>query len=68
MTSVLLLENIVTKTLPDDWTEANVAPVFNKSADANDIPRYKLKSIMASKSKVENWVKGGKPHNAHLHL
>ena len=69
MTSVLLLENIFwpsiqTWTLPDDWTEANVAPVFNKSADANDIPRYKLKSIMASQSKVENWVKGRKPHNA----
>ena len=42
-------------------------PKNNKSADANNIPRQKFKSILASKSKVKNEVKGHTPKKAYLH-
>ena len=40
---------------------------LNKSADANNIPRQYLKSIMVSKSKVKNEVKGHKPPKRHIY-
>ena len=45
----------------------HIDQIDNKSSDANDSPRHYLKSIMASKTKVENQVKGYIHKTAHLH-